>query len=275
MKYSFLYVFFGVALAAGAQPSQNDLLLHSKKIALSKKENLAIVSLDTLFCAGAPKALAKVVGYNANNQIEKMLIISMANADTLIELTHQYYGLSSSGKEHVLSNTRIYFPGLRMACDIPPGSVSPYNNICKYELINRQLLDTSRVETFVTLKGPVDLGFNNGMQPSGPGLDNGQWFVPPRNIRAPLHFSNDSIGQDGILIATYEQATVAAPGGNLPHFTIFNVMGAITCIATATDTTEREWTLLTMKDKKYHPLKIRGKLSIVEIMQLLVNMAYI
>lgn len=256
-----------------AQPSKKDLLLHGERVALSKKESRALLSLDTLFCSGIPNAIVKVAKYDDNMQVEKMLLISIANADTLIEIIYEYYGLSRSGKTPAVSNTRFYFPGLGMACNVSPSPVDAYDNICKYGLISRQLLDTVRVETFVTLKGPIDPVLNNEVQPKGP--DNGRWFVPPRNIKAPLYFSNDSIGQDGVLIATYEQATVAAPGGSLPHFTIFNVIGAITCIATAADTSGKEWTLLTMKDKKYHPLKIRGKVSLVEIMQFLVSMAYI
>lgn len=273
MKYYFLYVFLGLVLGASAQPSQKDLFLHNEQVALSKKENRAVASLDTLFCSGIPTAIIKVAQYNDNMLAERMLVVSMANADTLMEITYEYYGLSRSSKMPDVSNARFYFPDLKMACNVFPGPGNTYDNICKYGLINRQLLDTSKVETFVTLKGPVDI--NSEIQPEGHGLDDSRWVVLSRNTKAPLYFSNDSIGQDGQLIGTYEQATVAAPGGNLSHYTIFNVVGAITCIATATDSTEREWTLLTMKDKKYHPLKIRGKVSLVEIMQLLVNMAYL
>lgn len=265
MKYYFLYACLGFAIAASAQHTAKQLHAHRTKVAQSKTANAVVISLDTLFCSGKPVAIAKEDMLKSGGP---RLIISLKTLDTLIEISEVVPNNSFDSTQYYWYI--FFFPDLNLMCKAR--TVDPYDPVCKHGLINRQLLDTSRAETFVTLKGSID---PKELRPGKLGLDEGQWVVPTRNIKAPLYFTSDSIGQDGHLIGTYEQSTVAAPGGNKPHYTIFNAAGAITCIATAKDTTEREWTLLTMKDKKYHPLKIHGKVSLVEIMQFLVTMVYL
>lgn len=273
MKYVFfsLSLFFALHLQAQKPGSDKD---HKNKVALSAGTFKSVISRDTLYCSGKAKAIAISVEENMMTGESAKAIYLSGGADVLILVDRLSYKNVQGEQVYYY---QVDFPGLKLSCDIRENDKggNPYDQICKYDLLNSFGLDTNKVFVFTTLKGQIPPNELKGQYSKKDTVTMMRSIIAPRNTQAPIQITDENLYQDGVMFASYTQDTLRAQSGDVRHFLIYNSKGVMICSATETRMNSHEWRLLCLKTNKFESLAFNDGEDLKRILEFLIREKYL
>ncbi len=270
-KYIIVLVLIVFSTTLIAQPTEKELKKHNKEILNSKENSKGIMSLDSFYCNG--EALAKV------NVLKKSLLMGVEEQtiQCFKSIVPQIIVTKLSYKNN--QNIDVYyehyeFTTLNLKCDVPVtiGGLSVYGNLCKYQLFNKNGLDTNKVETFVVIKGQIKTPVS--VVQSTP-TNNDYNVIVPRNKEAFLFFFGDVIQQDQVNIGTIVKSRVQTINGFVDQYQVFNSKSTLICTITQSAIASSDWNFLIYKDNKFTTQNIGFGKEKEEITKYLIKFGYL
>ena len=247
---------------------------HKAKIAASASTSKSVISRDTLYCSGQPKAIAMTIEENNMTGDNAKAIYLSGGSDVLIlvdRLSYKNFG------GQLVWYYQIDFPTLQMSCDIKEGDKNgtPYDQICQFDLLSPSGLDTNKVFVFTTLKGQIPDSELNGRLSKKDTVTMMRSIIAPRNTKAPIQITDENLYQDGVMFASYTQDTLKSQNGDVRHFLIYNSKGVMICSATETKMNSHEWRLLCLKDNRFESLAFNDGEDLKHILEFLIREKYL
>ncbi len=259
-----LSAFFLSSLTVSSQNNKS-LKAHQNAIKSSVKSKAALISRDSFYCSGDLKAVYKVTNRNRANDTVLQSFNSITTGTTLIIVN--LVNDTAIGRYYNYS-----FPTLSINCDVlkKGSNREVFETICKHQLLNAEGIDTVKAQTFVTLKGNLKKKLDYSK------FTKENFKVAERNKSAAISLTGQDIQQGSVPIGSMEELTVATPGGTVKQIKVYNTQKQLICIATQTNTTGREWRMLTNFDNKYHLLVCSSDTEdVYDILKLLIDKFYL
>jgi hypothetical protein len=239
-----------------AQHTSREIKKHRQVVSESKTLRTAVTSLDTLFIAGRPYGMVRIFARDSQI-ITAQSIHSLDSGKTLIEISH--LEKINAGPDR-FSFFLFSFPALDMMCEVQSRSKGQdiYSTIQQYGLLAPNGLDTVQVETFVVLKGRINMVSVDGArnkQATKHEMIIEKSIIVPRDQNKPLVFTSENIEQGGVVIGSFTEGVAETPNGQVKKISVYNSIGALICTATETTTGSKEWRLLTYRDNKFYSMR--------------------